>query len=365
MKRRWIAALCALLLALTCGLCACRKDEETFTPKPVDGIPLAFDDGTSYYAWAPSAVVEGDKMYMFYNSNKTAGQNDASVALRVGTASANGWEFGERTVVLEASESGWDAGGVSDADVVKGTFSYQGTQYSWLMAYQGRPDRAETEHQIGFALANAPEGPWVKTGDPVIGYDSAVTGYAWGVGQPSLISYDRGGKVYLSYTRGEALFTGQFLAELDCSDCAAVKGADAAFMLPEAGLRDGGSGQLMFNNAGFAARGNDWYVARDFNPVASAAPSVATAVQVAHIAQADVYTAGGSWTVDEERINFLDLAAENNNGWERVYAASIVKDAYGQAYGDGITVAASVTSYDPSTREYLFFQGIVLYTLGA
>ena len=78
-----------------------------------------------------------------------------------------------------------------------------------------------------------------------------------------------------------------------------------------------------------------------------------------------VYTAGGSWTVDEERINFLDLAAEDNNGWERVYAASIVKDAYGQAYGDGITVAASVTSYDPSTREYLFFQGIVLYTLGA
>ena len=67
--------------------------------------------------------------------------------------------------------------------------------------------------------------------------------------------------------------------------------------------------------------------------------------------------------MDEERLNFLDLAAEDNNGWDRVYSASIVKDAYGQAYGNGITVAASVTSYDPTTREYLYYQGIILHEL--
>ncbi len=363
MKKRWIAALCALTLALTLGLAGCKTDEAPFTPKPVDGVPLAFDDGISYYAYAPAAVVDGERMYLYYTSNRTAEQNDPSIALRVGKRTADGWSFGDRSIVLEASASGWDAGGVTDADVVKGAFSYQGTQYSWLMVYQGRADRAENNHQIGAALANAPDGPWVKLGEPVLTCDDAETGYAWGVGQPTLLSYDRAGKVYLSYTRGETLFTGQFLAELDFSDASAVTGADAAFMLPETGLQDGGSGTVLFNNVGLAARGANWYAVRDFNPVASAAPSVATAVQVAHIDPADIYTADGSWTVDEERLNFLDLAAEDNNGWERVYSASIVKDAYGQAYGNGITVAASVTSYDPTTREYLYYQGIILHEL--
>ena len=44
MKKRWIAALCALTLALTLGLAGCKTDEAPFTPKPVDGVPLAFDD---------------------------------------------------------------------------------------------------------------------------------------------------------------------------------------------------------------------------------------------------------------------------------------------------------------------------------
>ncbi len=373
MKKRWLFAACSLLMAFTVGAAvACGGDEgegggnETpFTPKPVDGIPLAFDDGTSYFSVDPSAIVEDGKMYLFYTTNPDAGVKEgSSVALRIGTQENGAWTFGERSVVLTPTEGTWDAGSVSNADVVKGKFALGGKEYAYLMVYQGCSGLSELNHNIGAAVADSPEGPWVKLPEPVIRYDSSKDGAFWGVGQPSLVSYDHEGKVYLFYTKGEQLKTGQMVAEMDFSDCSAVTGANSAYALPVRGLQDAVTTEVVFSNAGFASLGDEFLCSRDVNPTATMAPKVANAVQVSRIAADDFYTLSGEWEIVEERINLLDLATDDTNGWQRVYSSSVLKDAYGEAYGEGsVTVLATVTSFDVKTREYIWYQGIILYEL--
>lgn len=366
MKRRRIIAVAALVLAVALlGGIGCKSGcgkKEVFRPTPVDGVPFAFDDGMDYYAVAPSVIVEGETVYAYYTSNTTPGKTDSSIVLRVGTVTDGIYAFGERQVVLSPSDDGWDAGAVTDADVIKGRFSFEGTEYAYLMAYQGCADKSERNHQIGFALAATPAGPFVKVGDPIITYDPAVSGYSWGVGQPSLVSYDEAGKVRLFYSLGETLYTYTMAAELDCSDCAAITGTDSAFMLPVEGLIDGVRNETIFNNAGFAVTGGRLITARDVNPVATSVPAVATAVQVASIAVADIYKDAAAWSIVDEKINFLDLAGDTDlDGWQRAYSASVVKDFYGNAIGDRPAVAMTVTSFDEETRDYRYRQGVIIY----
>ena len=359
--KKWVVLILSLLLCPTAVSCA--EQKSAFQAKPVDGIPLAFDDGTEYYSVSPSVIVENDEMYAYYTSNKTAHKRDGAVALRKASLKNGEWEFGERQIVLEASETGWDAGSVGDADVVKGNFGYQSKTYSYLMAYQGCADKSERNQQIGAALAERPEGPFIKLPEPIVQYDASVSGYAWGVGQPSLISEDNGGKIRLYYTVGEESFTYTMTAELDCSDCGNIKGAESAFMMPVQGLSDGVRNETVFNNAGFAKSGDMLFVVRDFNPVAAIEPTVSTAVQLARMSVADVYSVDCAWTVLDERINDIDLAGEGDlNGWQRVYSASVVKDGYGNVYGANVTLALTVTAFDEQTREYRYYQGIAIYT---
>ncbi|MBQ8885239.1 MAG: hypothetical protein IJY62_02575 [Clostridia bacterium] len=354
-----------LLVSLLClSAAACSEQKKSgVTPKPVDGVALAFDDGTDYYSVAPSFIVEDETMYAYYTSNATAKKRDSAIVLRKGTLKNGKWEFGKRQVLLTVSDSGWDAGSVTDADVVKGSFGYEGTTYSYLMAYQGCADKSERNQQIGFALSVSPEGPFVKIPEPVVKYDPAVSGYTWGVGQPSLISEDEAGKIRLYYSVGEELYTYTMTAELDCSDCSDIKGVDGAFMMPIEGLVDGVRNETIFNNAGFARKGETLFVVRDYNPVATIEPLVATAVQLASMPIKDTYSNEGEWTVVDERINALDLMGETDlDGWQRVYSSSVIKDFYGNVAGDSPELALTVTSFDESTREYRYYQGIIIYS---
>lgn len=362
--RKIITILFAILLAISCVACNNKKDESKFVPKPVDGVPLCFDDGTSYYSVSPAFIQEGNKLYAYYTSNATAKKRDTSIILRIGTMGENGWEFGERQVVLSPTENSWDAGSVSDADITKGEFKYKNATYNYLMVYQGCKDKSERNQQIGIALANAPEGPFVKVEKPIIKYDERVSGYAWGVGQPSIISEDQKGKVRLYYSVGESLYTYTMTAELDLSDCENVLGAEGAFMMPIEGLVDGVKSETIFNNAGFARKGENLVVARDFNPVAGVEPIVAQAVQVAKMPISGTYSDTSSWEIIEDRINDIDLAGEDieKYGWSRVYAACIVKDFFGNMVGDKPTLAITVTSFEEETREYRYYQGIIIYT---
>ncbi len=372
MKRKRI--LCAaLILAMSvcmagCSGCSGRETENSFTPKPVDGTALLFDEGMQYYNVAPAVVEESESVrYVFYAVNKTADAEDTAVAVRKGEKNGETWTYGEKKVIIERSASGWDSAHIENPDVVKGSFGYRGETYSYLMAYQGNDAKTEDNYSVGLAVAKDPLGEWTKVGETaVLSYDKTGYGSAFGIGEPSLVSFDKAGKVYLFHTMGDMYTTGVYVAELDCSDLGAIKGAGISNAVSNYGITDPGAPLPTFSDANFKldTLSETLYTVRNYYPVAAVKPSLPTAVQVLKMPVADLYKPTAAWEVIETQVNDLDLATETTDGWERVYSGCIVGDAYGHTDGAKmLELVLSVTSYDKTTFEYRFYQGLTSFSL--
>ncbi|MDE6411226.1 MAG: hypothetical protein K2L02_01635 [Clostridia bacterium] len=379
MKKRIFAAL--LVASVACmAFAGCKDTEqppknptdpsgsdpvETFTPKPVDGTPILFDEGMEYYNTAPSMIEESDSLrYIVYSVNKTANQKDTVFAARKAEKKSGVWEYGEKHVILEPSASGWDKGHIANPDVIKGAFSYNGESYSYLLAYQASDSAAQSNYNIGLAVAKDPLGSWVKVGNaPVIEYDSDGYGAGYGVGEPSLMSYDDEGKVYLFHSMGDTYSTGVYVAELDCSDLSNIRGASVSNAVTTHGMTDPGQAVVSYCDADFALdkTTGTLYTVRNFMPMATVKPFLPLAVQVLKMPFADLYKIGAEWEVVETRINDTDLSTEENDGWERVYSACFITDAYGKVTGSALDMALSVTSYNKTSFEHTFYQTITSY----
>ena len=211
------------------------------------------DINENFYNYCPSVMLENSStMHIWYCSNKDSGNVTDYIAYRKGTLHADGkWSFTEKQLVLQAGDKDkgeWDSRHACDPSVVKGTFSYNGENYSYLMAYLGCETSNGNINEVGIALAKAPQGPWVKYGNnPIANYRTSVEFDAnyWGYGQPSLVSVDKAGKVILFYTKGVKLGTYTQAEMWDLSNL------NAPVKLKEAKLADGGAIET-FNNADFA-----------------------------------------------------------------------------------------------------------------
>lgn len=94
--------------------------------KPVDGSPILFDETLNYYSTDPSVIVDGNVKYVFYTVNSEEKGGKATIAVRKATKSGDAWTYGEKKMVIAPSASGFDSYSASNADVVKGSFAYNG-----------------------------------------------------------------------------------------------------------------------------------------------------------------------------------------------------------------------------------------------
>ena len=213
------------------------------------------DDITkNFYNYCPTMMMEGNNiMHIWYCGNLEDSRVTDYVMYRKGVLHSDGkWTFSEKSVALEkASGDAWDNKHCCDPSVIKGTFSYGGESYQYLMAYLGCNNDGTDTNEVGLAVAKAPQGPWVKIGDGTQAFRSYrnSTEYAegnyWGYGQPSLVSVDKEGRVLLFYTKGIKLGTYTFVEEWDFTNL------DAPTLIRSAKLSDGGSIGVL-NNADFA-----------------------------------------------------------------------------------------------------------------
>lgn len=373
--------LILMVAIMAISVCACREETPddsssssstggdivtpTITPKPVDGSPLLFDEGMEFYNTAPSVLdVSENERYVFYTVNEVALETKSAIAVRKATKENGAWTYGEKQVVLTASQNGFDSCGVSDCDVVKGNFAYKGTDYSYIMAYEGTDNITRKNHKISFALANDLMGEWIKVSEIVL---SAADSDGFGISQPSLVNYDKANKLMLFYSIDRVTYTVEALKEMDAADMENVKWG-VENVLSEKGLKDKND-FVTFNNSDFAydSANGMLYVVRNQNPASSQGTQLETAVQVNKILLTDLFTATAEWSIVKERIEWKDLRDENDEesmGWAYVYAASIAADAYG--FVDNATnfdVALSVTSYDQNTFDYLYYQTITQFNV--
>ena len=292
---------------------------------PKDGI----------YNYCPTIITEADgTRYIYYCTNKDSYKVIDYVGCRKGTPNADGsYTWSEEAIVLSPSPEGaWDAHHTCDPSVIKGSFAYNGTTYSYLMAYLGCTSYDNQENKIGLAVANSPMGPFVKIGDkPLVDFklDPAVSVFQWGVGQASLVSMDKGGKVWLFYTRGDKNGTRTVVRECDLSNLdAPILGSEIALSVN--GLTNlNGHGDFM-NNADivYDSEKNRFYAASDCHPNPTSEPNyIAGSFRVNYMSAANLRS--GLWR------NLL-VAGKSKTGAERNHNVGIARDEYGHLLDNGI-----------------------------
>lgn len=352
--------LFALLLASPLLLAACRQatsgtektpadppakaataDENTKTPEAAETAPaVAFTDelfgespDENFYNYCPSVMMEGERtMHIWYCSNRVSGNVTDHVAYRTGTLGDDGkWSFSEKQLVLQPGNgSAWDSRHVCDPSVIKGRFSYGGEEYAYLMAYLGCKTDNSTANEVGLAFAKTPAGPWVKYGaNPIAGFCASAeyNPANWGYGQPSLVSMDRAGKVFLFYTKGVPTGTFTEVELWDLSD------ADHPVKMKEAALTNT---EVALNNADFAydPAVNRFYCVKEDHKAGEWYPTdggvdwISGSVSVLEIEapDADDVRDGIFDSVTYTKKGTVDEAA---TGYPRNHNAGLLTDAYG------------------------------------
>ena len=175
------------------------------------------------YNYCPSVIeLDDGTRYVYYCTNQTSYRVVDYVGCRKGTLNADGtYTWSSEKVVLSPSDNLWDAMHTCDPSVIKGSFTYNGTEYAYLMAYLGCTSTDNQENKVGLAVSNSPDGEFIRVGEtPIVDFtkDSSSTVFQWGVGQPSIVSIDKAGKVWLFYTRGDLNGTRTVVRECDFSN---------------------------------------------------------------------------------------------------------------------------------------------------
>lgn len=297
-----IKKVLAILISISCAFSVfgCAKDEgdgivgpEGYTREvgenmfweaedTVEKNTVVPDVGIRIYNYCPSVIDEGDVRHVWYCSNKyTDGFNpeqDISgdeqitdyVAYRKGVKVEGVWFWSQKQYLFGPIKgSSTEGEHICDPNVIKGEFSYRGESYSYLMAYLAVGRRDCDFNNINLAVANAPEGPWIRCHDinPIVEFsadevpqnmlDRGVE--LWGVGQPSMISVDKKGRVLMFYSYIAPYFNGTAWTEIaqteiqrfDFSDLNDIKVEFRKFM-PITGLKSFGYQVGNVTNADYA-----------------------------------------------------------------------------------------------------------------
>lgn len=364
---------------------------EEFIDKIYDGIDPVFNESLGYYNEMPSVIQVGTKRYLFYTRNTKSFSNNDSIAVRVGTYKGGKWLYDDPKTIILPSENGWDSANVFAPDVVKGKFAYNNETYNYLMAYSGTSISGRKNSQIGLAVAKEPDGEWIKVGnEPIVKFDSSqweptgVVKYK-GAYEPSLISFDREGKVYLFYTEYESL-NNSYVLELDCSNLnSIIKGGRK--VVETTGLNDLGATNPQLYNADYVYdQDTDKFIAvREASVTVTTEPKVADQLELV-ISSADIirviehewqensnYKIWWKGISNRNKINAdntMDFDLDRVNGYSRIFSGCIVSDEYGYIleYGSLEIYFTSQALYnddrfDNPETDYLFSQMIHSITI--
>jgi hypothetical protein len=233
--------------------------------------------------------------------------------------------------VLQPSLS-WDSHHTCDPSVIEGSFKMDGTTYKYALFFLSNP-KEYYYNEIGVAFSNDLEAAsWVKypqqivkktwpdEGDQSLGGNSK----SWGVGQPSAVSLDKGGKVLLVYTIGDASGTRLAYRQMDLSDMSNPELGIARDM-NAAGLDNLNGASDYTCNSDFAISPDDNKIimVRPVQPHPSAYPAYIPVAQEVDYMDLDSFLSGiGRWTA-------LARIDETLSGFPRNHNAGLSRDSFG------------------------------------
>lgn len=328
----------------------------TLTTPIVYGLPTP---PTGFYYRDADVIQLGDKSrYIVYVTNDESGEEDNVIAIRKGTFHAtNGYSYGPQTIAIRPSSTGWDKY-LGSASIVKGNFTYNSVAYTYLMAYQGTTSPSDRAFSIGFAVANDPEGTWVKVGtSPVLTYNSVVYGETYaGFYAPSLINMNKQSILRLFFTWADAYGHFTYFVDMDAANLNNMDISGFA-MIPNNGNLSSGDDVTMMPNADFVydASNHKFLMIKDYSPSASRLPRVSTRIELAWIMEQEFYTIahGTGW----RSMMVYDFTDTPDSLYERLYSGSIVSDEFGhQLSGNIIEIIYNISDLEADNVFYIFSQ---------
>lgn len=323
---------------------------------------VAYMEGGQGFYIKDADIIQTDSTtrYTVYLTNEEAKEEKDVIAIRKSVLENGAWKHGNQTIAIRPSEDGWDLK-VGSASITRGTFSYQGKTYDWLMAYQGTKEETNDCYNIGFAVAEDPEQEWIKVGDrPVIEFDERINGKGAGCYGPSLVNYNKQSGIRLFYTYGDIYGHYAYFWDADLANLENFKGARA--VITNGGTLSGGDLELMMPNCDYVydAENDKFYLIKDYSPSAVARPNTAIKIELGVIDEQELYTTEdlGGW----ESLILLD-EFELQGSFERIYSGTIVSDAYGHLLSeDEIEIVYNICDTLLANPEYIFSQRLLSYT---
>lgn len=309
-------------------------------------------DTQAVFNYCPTVLMEGDTMHVWYCTDEKYNENLTgfvdTIGYRQGKLLPDGtWVYSEKSIAVKPGRTNgrtnvneWDYMQCCDPSVVKGSFSYQGESYNYLMAYLGSKVVNAMNNEIGLAVAKSAEGPWVKVNH---GSETAFISYfndenfvnnAWGIGQPSLINIDGQGKVliFFSYTTDKTRSAVELwnLSNLDNP----VKLEDRA-ILSDIGVHNGRKDDCMHNgDYMYDASKNRIYCITDEFVYANGAPSNVTdssSVYYVELASNEAFIGETLFRRTDYSWNHVQRLDKELTGFQKVHNCGLVTDAYGKS----------------------------------
>lgn len=315
-----------------------------------------------YYMKDADIIQDGTKRILVYSSNAQSGEEDNIIQATEGILHDEGYVYGEAMTILEPSADGWDEF-IGSPSIVKGEFNYGGTEYAYLMAYQGTDLTTENANSIGFAVSNNPLSGWIKVGTtPVLSYDREVYGEAYaGFYAPSLVNLNKVSIIRVFFTWADAYGHFTYFVDIDASNLNDMNISGFA-MAPNNGNLSTGEDVTMIPNASFAydATNHIFYMIKDYSPTPSREPLVATRIEFAKINEAELYTA--EQLIGWQSLRLYDMFDTPDTMYERLYSGTLVKDAYGHILDvTQFEIIYNVSELEADNVDYIFSQQLMTF----
>ncbi len=339
--RRRVVTMLIVAAGLVFGSAPAANASLTWSTPTLEYDPTTVQ--TTAYSYAPDLIPGATDRMWSCQSRSSGTIRDDIFETRL-----NGSTQVSSASVLAGSGSGWDSFHNCDPSVVAVHATISGVNYNYALFYTGNDADCSCHNQIGVAFSSSLDGPWVKYPNPVIAFDPSKATSLWGEGQPSVTTIDpNAGTVVLTWTSGytsnPADSTGNFAQVSFATGTPVVSGRHT---IQTTGLTDLNGAQDYLNNFDivYSTTRDTFYMIREAHPYPSTSPNyISSAVQVASIPGAGMWSGTGSWTVQSTIGNSVSSAARiHNPGFSRTIYGTLPNEA-------SLTALFTTATLDPNS----------------
>lgn len=326
-----------------CLFCSCSdntpgEEPPVTPPEPTPTIAISKPEfvfgftGESKYSYCPSALKQEDgSVHLFFCGNpENQIMVDNIFHIKI---NPDGSQTAPKSVLQPGIAGTWDDHHTCDPSVIEGSFSWNNVTYKYAMFFLSNM-YGVYYNEIGVTFSNSLDADsWVKypkqivrktwsdDGDQEIGGG----GKSWGVGQPSVVSLDKKGKVLLTYTIGDIGGTRIAWAEADFSNMDSYTISTPMTIVQSGLLAIDNQSRDYTCNSEFAINqdADKIVMIRPVQPMPNDYPAyLNSALEIDYMNLSDFMNQSGSWTPIYRII-------PDDTGYPRNHNATLLRDNFG------------------------------------